>query len=181
MEIFRGDIYWAELKNSYPGSSIQDGVRPVIIVSNDLNNKYCSNVNVLPVTSQISKKPLQVHVQIGTDCGLSCSSLVLAEAETTIPKTCLKAKIGKCTFYAMRNIEKAMQIQKGIVNPFDRQRVQKLIAAIRDADKLVNEYGLPKTMNFRIALIDELISYCEQHGVNHHMFFVDNEYTCKTA
>lgn len=181
MDVYRGDIYWAELKNSYPGESIQEGVRPVVVVSNDLNNKYSTNINVLPVTSKIKKKPLQVHVSIGNDCGLPCNSLVLAESETTIPKICLESKIGQCTFSIMRKIEMAMQIQKGIVDPFNNKKVDKLINAIKDADKLVNEYNLPRTMNFRVALIDELISYCEQHGVDYHLFWVDSGYQYKSA
>ena len=78
MEIVRGDIFIADL-NPVQGSE-QGGVRPVVIVQNDVGNRYSPTTIVCPITSVVTKKPLPTHVTLKPlDCGLRQTSVVLAE------------------------------------------------------------------------------------------------------
>jgi mRNA interferase MazF len=109
----RGEIWLANLGKRE--GSIQSGIRPVIIVSNDKNNEHSPTVNVIPITSNINKNNLPVHVYIGIECGLLKPSVALVEQDTTIDKTMLIKKIGQCTYQTMERINKAILIQKGLI------------------------------------------------------------------
>ena len=107
-EIKRGEIYMADL--GVGKGSIQGGVRPVVIVSNPMNNKFAPTVNVLPITSK-TKNNLPIHVSVGAECGLQEESTVLVEQMTIINKSQLTKLIGKCTHEKMRAIAKAIVLQ----------------------------------------------------------------------
>lgn len=109
--IKRGQIYQANLGKQ--DGSIQAGNRPVVIVSNNLNNKFSPTVNVLPITSK-TKNNIPVHVDIGITEGLQQLSTVLVEQMVTINKNQLTKLIGKCNMSKMYEIEKAILIQSGI-------------------------------------------------------------------
>lgn len=115
INVHRGDVFYATLTGD---GSIQYGIRPVIIVSNEMNNKHSPTVNVVPLTSKIGKKLLPVHVNIdpNEENGLKMCSVVLGEQLTIINKTSLKGKkIGCVSNSIMEKIQNAIQIQLGIV------------------------------------------------------------------
>ena len=109
--IRRGDIYEAELGNQI--GSIQSGTRPVLIISNNMNNKYSPVVNVLPITSK-TKNNIPVHVDIGLEQGLGFRSTILTEQIVTINKNQLGKYIGACNTNKMYEVENAILIQNGI-------------------------------------------------------------------
>ena len=111
INIKRGEIYLVDL--GAQKGSIQSGKRPVIVVSNNMNNKYSPTVNVLPITSQ-NKNNIPVHVSIGIESGLTKESTVLVEQNIPINKTQIIKYMGKCNKYKMYEIEKALLIQNGI-------------------------------------------------------------------
>ncbi len=111
-KIERGQIYMANLGQGK--GSIQGGSRPVVVISNPLNNKYSPTINVLPITSK-TKNNLPVHVDIGKECGLITESTVLVEQLITINKSQLISLVGKCTFKKMRDIAKAIMIQINLI------------------------------------------------------------------
>ena len=93
MEIKRGDMFYADLSPVI--GSEQGGIRPVVIIQNDLGNKYSPTVIAAAVTSQMGKTKLPTHIQIDSkDCGLKNDSVILAEQIRTIDKSRLKEKIG---------------------------------------------------------------------------------------
>ena len=92
-EIKKGDIYYATL-DPIIGSE-QDGKRPVVVVQNNLANKYSPTVIAAAITSQTNKTKLPTHIEIGEKTsGLKSNSVVLAEQIRTIDKSRLKEKIG---------------------------------------------------------------------------------------
>lgn len=96
--------------------SVQGGVRPAVIVQNGLGNKYCTTVNVLPMTSSKTKKSLPIHVQIkAEDVGLYSDSTIMAEQMQTINKDQLEFKIADVPTYLIDSIRKAMSIQYSIL------------------------------------------------------------------
>ncbi len=109
--IKRGQVYNADLGKQ--GGSIQAGVRPVVIISNNLNNKFSPTVNVLPITSK-TKNNIPVHVGIGITEGLPQLSTVLVEQMVTINKNQLTQCLGQCSMNKMHEIERAILIQNGI-------------------------------------------------------------------
>ena len=93
MQIKRGDMFYADL--SPVVGSEQGGIRPVLIIQNDLGNKYSPTVIAAAITSQITKTKLPTHIEIDSaSCGLKNNSVVLAEQIRTIDKSRLKERIG---------------------------------------------------------------------------------------
>ena len=93
MIVKRGDMFYADL--SPVVGSEQGGIRPVLIIQNDLGNKYSPTVIAAAITSQTGKTKLPTHIEIGSEeCGLKSDSIVLTEQIRTIDKSRLKEKIG---------------------------------------------------------------------------------------
>jgi mRNA interferase MazF len=112
--IKRGDIYYADL--SPVVGSEQGGIRPVLIVQNDIGNKYSPTVIIAAITSQINKGKLPTHVEIGAeDYGLPKDSVILLEQVRTIDKKRLKEKIGYLSPDIMKVVDEAIQISFGLI------------------------------------------------------------------
>ena len=93
MVVKRGDMFYADL--SPVVGSEQGGIRPVLIIQNDLGNKYSPTVIAAAITSQTNKTKLPTHIELGENTsGLKSNSVVLAEQIRTIEKSRLKEKIG---------------------------------------------------------------------------------------
>lgn len=108
----RGELYYADL--SPVVGSEQGGVRPVLILQNDIGNKYSPTVIVAAVTSQLNKAKLPTHIELdAVTYGLSKDSVVLLEQIRTIDKRRLKDKIGFLTAAKMRQVDSAMLISLG--------------------------------------------------------------------
>ncbi len=113
--VVRGEIYFAQL-NPVEGSE-QGGVRPVLIVQNDVGNNYSPTTIVLAITSQINKAKLPTHVELPkTVSGLERDSVVLAEQIRTIDKVRLKRKITDLDKNLMARIDRAMLVSIGLAN-----------------------------------------------------------------
>lgn len=96
MIIKRGDIFYADLSPVI--GSEQGGVRPVLIIQNDIGNRYSPTIIVVAITSQINKAKLPTHVEIkSSDYGLPKDSVLLLEQIRTIDKRRLEEKIGHVT------------------------------------------------------------------------------------
>ena len=93
MVVKRGDMFYADL--SPVVGSEQGGIRPVLIIQNDVGNKHSPTVIAAAITSQVTKNKLPTHIEIGPhEGGLKEESLVLTEQIRTIDKSRLKEKIG---------------------------------------------------------------------------------------
>lgn len=113
MKVRRGDLYYADL--SPVVGSEQGGVRPVIVVQNDIGNKYSPTIIVAPVTSQMNKAKLPTHVKLkGNKHGLPKNSVALMEQLRTIDKTRLREKIGTFSGEIMNKIDEAITISLAI-------------------------------------------------------------------
>ena len=113
MIVKRGDIFYADL--SPVTGSEQGGIRPVIVIQNDVGNKYSPTVIVAAITSQINKAKLPTHVEISSDeYGLNKDSVVLLEQIRTLDKKRLKEKIGHMTDADMVLVEEALLISIGL-------------------------------------------------------------------
>ncbi len=113
MIVKRGDIYYADLSPVI--GSEQGGVRPVLIIQNDIGNKYSPTVIATAITSQINKAKMPTHIELdANEYGLSKDSVVLAEQIRTIDKKRLKEKIGHLDDKLMNRINEALEISFGL-------------------------------------------------------------------
>jgi len=111
--IRRGEIYFAQL-NPVVGSE-QGGIRPVVVVQNDIGNQYSPTTIVLAVTSQINKAKLPIHVEIkAEEYGLERDSVILSEQIRTIDKSRLKQRIAVLDEKTMNKVNKALLISLGL-------------------------------------------------------------------
>ncbi|HHV30245.1 type II toxin-antitoxin system PemK/MazF family toxin [Acetivibrio mesophilus] len=114
MVIKRGDIFYADL--SPVVGSEQGGVRPVLIVQNDIGNKYSPTVIASAITSQINKAKLPTHIELSAkDYGLTKDSVVLLEQIRTIDKKRLREKIGHLDDELMEKVNEALTISFGLI------------------------------------------------------------------
>ena len=113
MNIKRGDIYYADL--SPVVGSEQGGVRPVLIVQNDVGNKYSPTVIAAAITSQQDKSSLPTHINLSAAVsGLQKDSIVLLEQVRTIDKTRLREKMGALDNRSMNMVDKAISVSFGL-------------------------------------------------------------------
>lgn len=114
MIIRRGDIFYADLSPVI--GSEQGGVRPVLVVQNDIGNKYSPTIIISAITSQINKAKLPTHVEIkGQKYGLPKDSVILLEQVRTIDKKRLREKIGGLDQETMKYVDDALKISLGTV------------------------------------------------------------------
>ena len=109
----RGDIYYADL--SPVVGSEQGGMRPVLIVQNDVGNKHSPTVIAAAITSQINKAKLPTHIELGAKTyGLSKDSVILLEQIRTIDKKRLGEKCGEVDPQTMQKVNECLKISVGI-------------------------------------------------------------------
>lgn len=109
----RGDIYYADL--SPVVGSEQGGVRPVLIVQNDIGNRFSPTVIAAAITSQRAKANLPTHITLNAqDSGLSRDSIVLLEQIRTLDKHRLKERMGRLDRSSMNQINHALSISFGL-------------------------------------------------------------------
>ena len=113
MNVRRGDIYYADL--SPVVGSEQGGVRPVLIVQNDVGNRFSPTVIAAAITSQKDKARLPTHIQLRSPgSGLAKDSIVLLEQIRTIDKRRLKEHMGRLDDQSMSRVNQALQVSFGL-------------------------------------------------------------------
>lgn len=116
MSVRRGDIYYADL--SPVVGSEQGGLRPVLIIQNDIGNKYSPTVIAAAITSRMSKARLPTHIDIYADkVGLAKDSVILLEQIRTLDKRRLKEKMGHLDDAVMDHVNTAIAISFGLGSP----------------------------------------------------------------
>lgn len=121
MNVKRGDIFYADL--SPVVGSEQGGLRPVLIVQNDIGNKYSPTVIAAAITSRMGKTKLPTHIDVkgsggemGGDMGLAKDSVILLEQIRTLDKKRLKEKMGHLDDETMRKVNDAITVSFGLAS-----------------------------------------------------------------
>lgn len=115
MIVKRGDVFFADL--SPVVGSEQGGVRPVLVIQNDIGNRFSPTVIVAAITAQIQKAKLPTHVEIeAKKHGLEKDSVILLEQIRTIDKQRLTDKITHLDEELMRRVDEALQISLGLID-----------------------------------------------------------------
>jgi mRNA interferase MazF len=111
----RGDVYFADL--SPVVGSEQGGVRPVLVLQNDIGNRFSPTVIVAAITAQIQKAKLPTHVEIDAKrYGFERDSVILLEQIRTIDKQRLTDKISHLDEEMMEKVDEALQISLGLID-----------------------------------------------------------------
>ncbi len=114
MTVKRGDIYYADL--SPVVGSEQGGIRPVVIVQNDIGNRHSPTVIAAAITSKTTKAKLPTHIEVFADeNGLNKDSVILLEQVRTIDKKRLKEKMGHLEEDVMQKVNNAINISFGLM------------------------------------------------------------------
>lgn len=128
MNIKRGDIYYADL--SPVVGSEQGGLRPVLIVQNDIGNRYSPTVIAAAITSRIGKTKLPTHIDVYAEkVGLARDSVILLEQIRTIDKQRLKEKMGHLDDEMMNCVNNAISISFGLGESAPHDQRQNFAAA----------------------------------------------------
>lgn len=148
-EIKRGDIYWVNL--GAPIGNIQGGIRPCIVVSNDIGNRHAPIVSIAPLSTQLHKMKLPTHVFISKNiCGLSKDSFIMSEQIRVINKDSLGDYIG----HIMNDkIDKAIRISQGVDEEIENN-IKRKVDAIEFLDEFIQSW-IAKGRN--IEMIEDTI------------------------
>ena len=119
MNIKRGDIYYADL--SPVVGSEQGGLRPVLIVQNDVGNRYSPTVIAAAITSRMGKTRLPTHIDIyASEVGLAKDSVILLEQVRTLDKRRLREKMGHLDNGVMERVNTAISVSLGLIPESER-------------------------------------------------------------
>ena len=110
--ILRGDLYYADL-NPVVGSE-QGGIRPVLIIQNDIGNKHSPTIIVAAITSKAGKAMLPTHCPLSVESGLDRNSVALMEQIRTIDKQRLKDYVGALGQSDMQEVDRALAVSVGL-------------------------------------------------------------------
>lgn len=108
----RGDIYYVDFGNQ-PGSVVH-GIRPAMVIQNDVGNRHAPTLIVAAITTEIKKLRQPTHVLLGTKFGLPQESMLLLEQVATIDKTMLQSYIGTADAEFLRKVDRALSISVGV-------------------------------------------------------------------
>ena len=184
----RGDIFYANLGSSNVIGSEQGNDRPVVVIGNDVGNKFSPVVIVAVITSQINKAKLPTHIEIGKECGLQKDSIILLEQIKTIDKNRLGKYIGKADKYIMNRVDDSIQISLAIGEGklFSMSREEKVALQkaklIKSIDNTLRELIqenesksiIDKYITKRENRINELENYCKINGLDYTEFYSVN-------
>lgn len=160
----RGQIYNAILSGTQ--GSEQGGLRPVLIVQNNIGNKFSPTITIVPLTSELTKAKLPTHVEL-EGYGLNFKSVILIEQIRTIDKRRLRDYIGQLNEELMEKVNKGILIHNGIINEKE-ELVKEKISDVEGLDKFICRWllaggaikdieGYIKEIKYKINEINNII------------------------
>ncbi len=181
----RGDIFWYNFREKE--GSLQRGLRPVVVVQNNVGNKFSPTVIVAVITSQIkNNQPTQVNIKNYEEAGLKAPSKILTEQLKTIDKNFLLDYIGKLDGNTMKELDKALVVSIGTVSTKPKwvEMIEKKVKRINFKelqiyDVKVSGYsngGYYEKLNNELKeMLGELKYICSQRGVDYKGFYKSYE------
>lgn len=113
MEVHRGEVFYADL--SPVVGSEQGGIRPVLIIQNEIGNRHSPTVIAAAITSRQDKNRLPTHISVRADrCGLAKDSIILTEQIRTLDKRRLRERMGRVDGAVMEQVDAAIAVSFGL-------------------------------------------------------------------
>lgn len=176
--IKRGMIFYADL--GVGEGSVQAGLRPVIIVGNDLQGKYGPIITVIPITSKISKKRLMTQTILINEIGLNRESMAMAEQITTISKDKLVSYIGRLRRETMEEIDKTIDAALALTDIREKE-IERQVEEVKRWENNINDLKdiVPKTALEQIKLrykleLNKLDNICNSNRRNINSYYIAN-------
>lgn len=182
LEIKRGEIWVANLNFTADKVSIQQGIRPIYVCSNNRCNKFSPVITIIPISSKTNKRMI-THVDLGMESGLDMPSVALCEQIMSLDKKYLINKLHQCPEHKIQLINRAVDIQLerscsdyvGIEKQyFDNVKARSMAQSITELEKFIinnNLYDSKEIMNSIQIQIDNLEDYCSKYNKNINMFY----------
>ena len=158
MQVKRGDIYYADL--SPVVGSEQGGVRPVLVIQNDVGNKHSPTVICAAITSKMNKAKLPTHYLLKAENGLELPSLVLMEQLRTIDKRRLETYIGHLEEQHIRRLNRALAVSVGLIEETSKNLIMCLCPACANNFYGTGSYYLRRVHPGRVE--KDICTYCGQ-------------------
>jgi len=117
MNVSRGDVVVVNLGND-SNCSVQNGIRPCVVVSNNRANQHSPVIQVAPITSR-DKTKLPTHVIVGVEVGLKQTSVIMAEQSMLVSKSDIISKSGEVKADSLEKLNLALAIQFGLIDKFN--------------------------------------------------------------
>ncbi len=126
LEIKRGDVFFADLSPTV--GSEQGGKRPVVVIQNNIGNRFSPTVIVASVTTKLSKAKLPTHIEVTKEMGFEEDSLILLEQIRTIDKKRLTKQLTHLNESVMKKVNTALAISAGLIEMGTPTKKSKIIA-----------------------------------------------------
>lgn len=170
--ITRGQVWLADLGQNM--GSEQSGVRPVLIVQNDIGNKYSPIFTICPLTASKSKRSLPTHVILRDEMYLPEVSTALVEQMRSIDRGRLIKMLGKTNDNIMIEIDKAIQVQTATDTKFSYSIAFDMIQQIKNIKLEIKELGnRPRLLSMHQYQIMMFKDYCKDFGMDHNIIVKD--------
>lgn len=136
INIKRGDILIVDLSPVI--GSEQGGNRPVVVVQNNVGNKFSPTIIVASITAKMEKNKLPTHVEIEESFGLNKTSIILLEQLRTVDKSRIRRKIGKISKESMKLVDRALLLSVGLTADSNKEykKLEKNLKKIDNDNKL---------------------------------------------
>ena len=176
--IKRGMVFYADL--GINEDSVQGGLRPVIIVGNNLQGKYGPVITVIPITSKISKKRLMTQTLLINEIGLNRESMAMAEQITTISKDKLVSYIGRLRKETIKEIDKTIDAALALTD-FREKEIMAQVSEVKRWENNINDLKdlVPKNSLDQIKIrykieLNKLNEICKSNGKNINNYYIAN-------
>lgn len=176
--IKRGMVFYADL--GINEDSVQGGLRPVIIVGNNLQGKYGPVITVIPITSKISKKRLMTQTLLINEIGLNRESMAMAEQITTISKDKLVSYIGRLRKETIKEIDKTIDAALALTD-FREKEIMAQVSEVKRWEDNINDLKdlVPKNSLDQIKIrykieLNKLNEICKSNGKNINNYYIAN-------
>lgn len=153
----RGFMFYADLGEGE--GSEQGGLRPVLVVQNDVGNRNSPTVVVIPLTSKQTKAKLPTHVELKNELGLTKDSLVLAEQIRAIDKKRLKGYIGRVRKHTMEKVDEAIMVSAGVKDSREVEEIKTQVEEVRYYERRVKEAKLEGESTTKISQLAIRMDY----------------------
>lgn len=175
-EIKRGQVWWANL-GDYIGS-VQGGLRPVVIVQNNIGNKFSPTTIVIPLTSKLVKNNLPTHALLNSEHFLESLSLALGEQTRVIDiQKQLLEYLGDVSEDTMKNINIAIETAVGLKKIFNFEKAYEMLCQIDNVDNMISKLKKVKEgftqrniiiglEGNKIFLENQFNNYCKEYTMN---------------
>jgi mRNA interferase MazF len=170
--IERGQIWLADL--GQPEGSEQGGIRPVLIIQNDVGNQHSPTYSVCPLTSKKINKKLPTHVLLEEKCLPEVSVALVEQTRTIDGKRFIKI-LGKTSADVMIKIDEAIKVQLGLQEKFSNDEVTEMIRQIINIKGIIDDYGkAPKLLSVYSYQINKLKDYCNKYKKDYRQVLIEN-------